>query len=488
MSTTVPFLKSIKKNQKPLALLFGLLFSIALYLMNPFELSTRQSLVLSVAILMISWWVLEALPMPVVALMPIVCFPLLNIASIKTVCSSYADPIVFLFMGGFLLAIAIEKWSLHKRIALHIIQFTGTNGNRIILGFMIATGFLSLWLSNTSTTMMMFPIALSVIEVVGKHEQNERNLRNFSLVLMLSIAYASNFALGTIIGTPPNVAYAGYIADTFQYSIGFSTWMIVFIPLTIVLLFLLYWVLVKGLFPNRINHSEAGKLFIQESLQQLGPMKSSEKRVAWVFTFTVMCWILKDLINTWQSVLVFDDTIIAMLGGLSLFLLPSGDQEKSLLEWTDMTKMAWGILILFGGGIALAKALEDAKLMEMLGELMKGDQSPGLFWMIFIVTTASIFLSEVMSNVAQVIVMAPVITTLAISLHIDPLLLGIPMTLGASCASMLPMGTPPNALVFASGYIRMRDMMLAGFVLNLICIIVITLFCYFIQPYWIHFP
>jgi sodium-dependent dicarboxylate transporter 2/3/5 len=476
-----------RRHQHKLAIGFGPLVFMLLYGINPLSLAHQPALVLAFAAWMIAWWVFEALPMPVVAMLPIVFFPLLNIAPLKKVCQSYADPIIFLFMGGFLLAIAIEKWNLHKRIALHIIRITGTNGNRIILGFILATGFLSMWLSNTSTTMMMFPIACSVIEVVGKHESNAKNLRNFSLVLMLSIAYASNFAVGTIIGTPPNVAYAGYVAETFQHSIGFTEWMIVFTPLSMVLLMLLYWVLVKLLFPNRIAHAESGKAFIEDSLRALGPMQSSEKRVAWVFAVTVLCWIGKDWINQTQSWVVLDDTIIAMLGGSSLFLIPANSKENSLLQWGDMTKMAWGILLLFGGGIALAKALEEAKLMDMLGQMMSSRESPNLFWMILLVTTLSVFLSEVMSNVAQVMVMAPVITTLAISMHIDPLLLGIPMTLGASCASMLPMGTPPNALVFASGYIRMRDMIFAGFVLNLICILVITLFCYFIQPLWIHF-
>ncbi len=473
------------KFNKQWALLTGLFLGFLLYFINPLSLADDAKVVLAVAALMISWWVLEALPLAVVALVPIVLFPLLGISGIQQVSKHYADSIIFLFMGGFFIAIAIEKWNLHKRIALGIIDFTGTNGNRIILGFIMATGFLSMWLSNTATTMMMFPIAMSVIQVIAQHNKDEKGLRNFSLVLMLSIAYASNFALGTIIGTPPNVAYANYIANKFNYTIGFTDWMLVFTPLTILLLFMLYWVMVKWMYPNRINDSSAGEAFIQSELKQLGKLSIPEKRVMLIFLITVLCWITKDLINNWQQWLVLDDTIIAMAGAISLFMIPAGsskDKQENLLVWEDTHKMAWGILLLFGGGLALAKSLEDAQLMDQLGTYLASFASQHIFLMILLVTTLSVFLSEVMSNVAQVIVMAPVISSLAVSLGMDPLMLGIPMTLGASCASMLPMGTPPNAIVFASGHIKIKDMMKAGFVLNIICIVLITLFCWLLQP------
>ncbi len=478
--------KWLDLHKKQLALLAGVLLFFLFLIINPFALSAKQSLVLAVAILMIGWWVLDALPLPVVALMPLVLFPLFHISTLKDVANCYSDSNIYLFMGGFFLGIAIEKWYLHKRIALQIIRFTGTNGNRIILGFILATGFLSLWLSNTATTMMMFPIAVSVINVVSEKGEANGNIKNFSLVLMLSIAYASNFALGTIIGTPPNVAYVNYITEHFHYNIGFANWMMVFMPLTIVLLLMLYWVTVKWLYPNHIKHSEAGKQYIEEELEKLGPLTGPEKRVMAVFITTVLAWITKDLINDLQNIVQLDDTIIAMCGGLVLFMLPSGkrvdEQKIHLLEWKDTTKMAWGILLLFGGGIALAKSLEDAQLMQQLGNFIAYYSTNNTLLMILAVTTLSVFLSEVMSNVAQVIVMTPVISSVAISLHMDPLLLGIPMTLGASCASMLPMGTPPNAIVFASGHIKMKDMVKTGLVMNLISIVLISLFCYWLQP------
>lgn len=474
-----------KKYKKEAALITGLLLCLFFFFVNPLALELKARLVLAIAALMISWWILDAMPLPVVAMIPIVLFPLLNISSLKDVARSYSDSIIFLFMGGFFIGIAIEKWNLHKRIALGIINITGTNGNRIILGFIIATGFLSMWLSNTATTMMMFPIAMSVIHVISTHNKDSAGVKNFSLVLMLCIAYASNFALGTIIGTPPNVAYVNYIHEKFNYTVGFTDWMIVFTPLTFILLFMLYWVMVRFLFPNRIKYSAEGKSFIKTELKSLGKLTAAEKRVLLVFIATVFLWITKDIINSMQRAFVLDDTIIAMIGAIALFIIPSGNKKTTgerLLEWADTSKMAWGILILFGGGIALAKALEDAKLMDQLGSYIASYATDNTFLMILIVTTISVFLSEVMSNVAQVIVMAPVISSVAVALHMDPLLLGIPMTLGASCASMLPMGTPPNAIVFASGYIRLKDMIKAGFVLNIICIILITIFCWLLQP------
>jgi sodium-dependent dicarboxylate transporter 2/3/5 len=467
----------------------GLLFGLFFYLINPFGSHPEANLVLAVSFSMILWWITEALPLAVVALMPLVLFPLFQISPLKNVVKSYADSTIFLFMGGFFIALAIEKWSLHKRIALEVIKLTGTNGDRIILGFIIATGFLSLWLSNTATTMMMFPIAMSVIHVIGSQADEGSSIKNFSVVLMLSIAYASNFAVGTIIGTPPNVAYAAHINEKFNYMIGFSDWMIVFMPMTILLLFMLYWVTVKWMYPNRIKKTEAGRAFIFDELQKLGKLSVPEKRVLWIFGVTVFLWITKDLLNGMQKTVSFDDTMIAMFGGILLFVIPSGKREGNrlihLLEWQDTTKMAWGILLLFGGGIALAKALEEVKLMDRLGEYIASYASSNVFIMILVVSTISVFLSEVMSNIAMVLVLAPVISSVALALNMDPLLLGIPMTLGASCASMLPMGTPPNAIVFASNKIKIMDMIKTGFVLNIVSIVLITLFVYFLQPYFI---
>jgi len=472
--------------KKEFIILMGLIICVLCYWLNPFKINHNPCLVLSLAAMMIFWWVFDALPMPIVALMPIVLFPIFGISNTLEVTKCYADSIVFLFMGGLFLGIAVEKWSLHKRIALSIIKITGTNGNKIIIGFIIATGFLSMWLSNTATTMMMFPIATSVISLMENNYADHHQTKNFSIALMLCIAYASNFALGTIIGTPPNVAYVNYISDKFKYNIGFTNWMILFTPLSILLLFILYWIVVKWLYPNHIKRSETGKTFISTELNQLGKISKPEIRVFICFAVTVLFWIFKDFINHLQNYFTIDDTTIAITGAIALFIIPSGEMQNGsrsfLLEWDDAQKMSWGILLLFGGGIALAKQLEKVGLMEMLGRFLGGYASDNTFIIIVMITTASVFLSEVMSNLAQVIIMAPVVSSVAISLNLDPLLLGIPMTLGASCASMLPMGTPSNAIVFASGQFKMKEMIKTGFILNLICIVLISLFCYFLQP------
>jgi sodium-dependent dicarboxylate transporter 2/3/5 len=476
-----------KKHKKEAALVAGLLLCLFFFFVNPLGLAFKAKLVLAIAALMISWWVLDAMPLAVVALVPLVLYPLLNINSIKETSKAYSDSIIYLFMGGFFLGMAIEKWHLHKRIALSIIKLTGTNGNNIILGFILSTGFLSMWLSNTATTMMMYPIGASVIHVISKHANPNANIKNFSLTLMLSLAYASNFGgIATIIGTPPNVAYIRHLNDHYKHGIDFVKWMLLCMPLAILLLLSLYFVMVKWLYPNHLAHSIDGRDYIDTELKEMGPLSRQEKRVLIIFCSTAFLWITKDIINVSQKLFQLDDTIIALMGAISLFIVPSGrtadEPDERILEWSDTKSMAWGILLLFGGGIAMAKSLEEAKLMESLGQYIAGFATSNILVLIFIVTLVSVFLSEVMSNIAQVIVMAPVISAVADALHINPLLLGIPMTLGASCASMLPMGTPPNAIVFASGHIKLNQMLKTGFVLNIICVILITLFSWLLLP------
>ncbi len=425
--------------------------------------------------------------MPVVALLPIIFFPLMNIATIEATAAPYADKIIFLFMGGFMLGLAIEKWDLHKRIALNIVRITGTSGNRIILGFILATGLLSMWLSNTATTMMMFPIASSVILVMQQNNKGNGNIKYFSVCIMLAIAYSSNFGgIATIIGTPPNVAYVGQLEKFYGFTFSFSTWMMICLPLSLLLMFILYFVLTRVLYQNKIVHHSATERMIKNEIEGLGKISTAEKRVLMIFVTTAALWIFKDLINQFKIVKL-DDTIIALMGGVSLFMMPSGKKEGDLflLKWQDNQKMAWGILILFGGGITLASQLEKAGLIGMLGNWISAYAGNNLLLLIFLIALVSIFVSEVMSNVAQVIVFAPVIAGMADALHINPILLGLPMTLAASCASMLPMGTPPNAIVFASGHLQLKDMVKTGFVMNIICVILITLFCYFLVPLFV---
>ena len=462
----------------------GLLF-VGLLVFNPFQLEPAAQKAVACAALMVVLWVSEALPMPVVALMPLVLFPLLGMASFAESATPYANPAVFLFMGGFIIGLAIEKWNLHRRIALTVVKTTGTSGSRIILGFILATGFLSMWLSNTATTMMMYPIAMSVVQVLEQGNPNSKAMRNMAICLLLSIAYASNFGgIATLIGTPPNVAYAAFLKKQYDYSFQFVQWMAIGAPIAILLMLSLYFIMVKVLYRQQPQHDAATRDFIDHELQQLGKLSTPEKRVLMVFCLTAGLWIFKDLINAALGTR-FDDNLIAILGALLLFILPSGNVQlkgQNLLEWDDTSRIAWGILLLFGGGISLASQLEKAGIIGSLGQWMAGSAGNNLFLLILVITTVSIFISEVLSNVAQVIVFAPVLAGMSDALHLDPLLLATPMVLAASCASMLPMGTPPNAIVFASGRLHLKDMVRTGLVMNLIAIVLITLFCYFILP------
>ena len=476
----------MNSKQYRISFALGLILALLTYLLNPFSLEPDACKSVAVAVLMITWWVTEALPMPVVALVPIILYPLLKLSTLEEVTRSYSNPVIFLFMGGFMIGLAIEKWNLHKRIALNIVKRTGTSGNRIILGFIIATGFLSMWLSNTATTMMMFPIALSVIAVMKENQNSNPGFRNFSLVLMLVIAYASNIGgMATIIGTPPNVAFASLIHKQYGYTIQFIDWMMLCFPLVLVLLAALYFVMTYVLFPNRIKSNSEINSVINLQVSSLGKLAKPEKRVLLIFACTAFLWITKDLINKYVPVNLTDE-MIAVLGALALFAMPSGHKKEKkirmLLDWDDTSKMAWGILLLFGGGIAMASSLDKTGVISLVGQWLAGFSHSGGFVLVLVVVAISIFLSEVMSNVAQVIVMAPVLAAMADALHIDPLLLGIPMTLAASAASMMPMGTPPNAIVFGSGYIGLKDMMKAGLVMNLVSILIITLFCWFLLP------
>lgn len=481
-----------KLQLKYISLIAGVLISLFLYFANPFHVSESAARVLAVAGLMITWWVTEALPMPVVALLPLILFPLFGIKNIKDTAASYGNEVIFLFMGGFMLGLAIEKWNLHRRIALNIVAMTGTSGNRIILGFILATGMLSMWLSNTATTMMMFPIALSVVHVMKENKEEGGNYSHFNLCLMLAIAYASNFGgIATIVGTPPNVQFVGYFEKKYNISIDFVDWMLICTPLAFLLMLSLYFISTRLLFPNRIKRSEAAGKHIREELLLLGRLGTAEKRVLFIFICTALLWIFRKVINDNQPWFSLDDNMIAIMGAVALFICPAGqlpkkeenreNKKENILEWEDTSKMAWGILLLFGGGITLADALEKAGLIQQLGNWLALYAGSGIA-LVFAVVVISIFISEVMSNVAQVIVFSPVVCSLADSIGMNPLLLGLPMTLAASCASMLPMGTPPNAIVFASGHIKLKQMLKAGLAMNLVAIILITLFCWFLLP------
>jgi solute carrier family 13 (sodium-dependent dicarboxylate transporter), member 2/3/5 len=459
-------------------LLFLLLFSGIL----PAVFSPEATKVLAVAAWMICWWITEAIPIPATALLPIILLPLLGVFGLPEATAPYADPIIFLFMGGFILAIALEKQRLHLRIALNLIRFTGTNPNGIILGFTLATAFLSMWISNTATAVMMLPIALSVISLLQQQYEassagNSKGFYYFGLSLMLSIAYAANIGgVMTIIGTPPNVVLVGYMRQFYNYDLTFGTWLLVGVPVGVVLLALNYLLLVKVFFPNRIPGLAGSRALIEEQVRGLGKFSRGEKRVSVVFILTAFAWIFRSPLNELIGTNLLNDTVIAMAGGLSTFLVPvSLKKGEFLLDWKSMDRLPWGILLLFGGGLALAKAMEATGIIQLVGQAIADQGQVRLWVLLLLVTSVSLFLTEVMSNVALATIFLPVVFGLADGLQLPPLLLAIPVTMATSFAFMMPISTPPNAVVFSSGHIRVQEMIKVGLVLNLLSILVLLL-------------
>ncbi|HEY3403408.1 MAG TPA: DASS family sodium-coupled anion symporter [Ohtaekwangia sp.] len=457
------------------------LFIIILFLVPDTFISSGANKVLALASWMIIWWVAEAVPIPVTALLPLIVFPFLGVMKMSEAAEPYANPIIFLFMGGFMIALALEKHRLHERIALNLIRITGTSGNGIILGFMIATGFISMWISNTATAMMMLPIGLSVINLLLKNKQTIHELpkaeRNFALGLMLMIGYASSLGgLGTIIGTPPNVVFKGLLEKFYNQQIAFGQWMLVGVPVAIILLVFTHLMITRLLFPNRLAKIEGSDQLLTDKLTEMGKLTSEEKKVLTVFCLTSFFWIFQEAFNTYLfSANILNDTNVAMTGGLLMFLIPVNTQKKEfLLDWKDTKQMQWGILILFGGGLCLAEGLERTGIIQHIGAWI-ATQSTFNVALLGILIITGVALSELMSNVALVQIFVPVIFGIANGLEANPVLLAMPVVLSASIGFMFPIATPPNAIVFSSGYIRMQDMMRAGILLDLMSILIILL-------------
>ena len=462
-----------------------ILFIIFLSLPRPSIFSEEAWSVIAMAALMLTWWITEAVPLAVTALIPMVALPLLGVKDMKAAAAPYANPIVFLFMGGFMIALAMERWKLHRRIALNIVRITGTNANGIVLGFLLATATMSMWISNTATTVMMLPIALSVIDLLVKDQDqfNAKGIRNFSLSIMLCIAYGANVGgTATIIGTPPNVVFAGFIEETYDFDVGFLEWMMLGLPFCLIMLVATYWMVVGIMFPNRLGQFEGASAVIQQEIVKLGPISREEKRVLAVFLTTALLWIFRSPINNVQHWVNLTDPIIAMLAAISLFLIPLNfKEERFLLQWVDTQKLPWGILLLFGGGLSLAGALFDTGIIDLIGKQFEG-ANLSAFYIVLGLAMVSLFLTEVMSNVALVAIFLPVVSGIAAGLGIAPLEVCIPITLASSCAFMLPMSTPPNAIVFASGYLKVSDMVRVGVILNMITILVVATLIYQLIP------
>jgi sodium-dependent dicarboxylate transporter 2/3/5 len=458
-----------------------LCFMVLLLIPNPLPLEVEAWKVIAAAAWMIIWWITEAVPIFATALIPMTLLPILRIFSITESTAPYANPIIFLFMGGFLIALAMEKWNLHKRIALTLITLTGTQANGIVLGFMLATFFLSMWISNTATTVMMLPIAMSVIALLIHElglDKDDKRFKRFALSLLLGIAYAANIGgAATIIGTPPNVVMVGYMKEFYDYDLPFSNWLLIGLPICITILVLTYFLLVKWFYPNNLGHLEGSEEIIKKELKDMGPISKAEKRVLIIFVLTATGWILLQPINQLIGIPLLNNTIVGMVGGTLMFFYPLDLKKgKFLLDWEYTARLPYGILLLFGGGLCLAKAMEITGIIEFVGNYIS-EKGPYPFWLLVLLLSAvMLYMTEIMSNVALVTIFLPVVIGIAQGLNIPALMLVAPVTIAASCAFMMPISTPPNAIVFASGHIRIKDMVRAGFWLNLLSITVMVLF------------
>ena len=506
----------------------GLLLGVPLFLVLLWPaltpgLSEAGRRLLATSGLMAFWWITEAIPIPATALLPMCLYPLFGILPMADVTRNYGDENIFLFLGGFLIAIAMQKWNLHRRLALHIVRLIGTAPRRLVLGFMCATAFISMWISNTATTMMMYPIALAVIlqlapeqeargqvaknnkEPMGKQTatSNEQQATsnqqlatsNFRTCMMLAIAYAASIGgLGTLIGTPPNIIFAGSVQKLFPQAppVDFLRWLAFGLPLILVFIPITWFLLTRLLFPIAKDLFSSGQDLIDAEIKKLGRMSAGERSVLVIFLSTALAWIFRvDLelgfvtIPGWASRLGLADKVsdatVAMIAGASLFFIPVRFRRgEFLLDWVTAVKIPWGILLLFGGGIAMSAGFKASGLSIWLGERLAGVGNWPPIAIIIAVCLVVTFLTEVTSNTATATIFMPIMAATAQALHLHPFLLMVPAAISASCAFMLPVATPPNAIVFASGYVTVPQMARAGLWLNLIGVILVTALVYLI--------
>ncbi|PLC11093.1 carboxylate transporter [Kocuria flava] len=489
-------------------LLAGLALALLVYVLLPGDLAHPAKLTAATAVLMGVWWMTEAVPIPATALLPLIVFPVLGEdVAVDDVGASYGSNIIFLFMGGFLLALAMQRWNLHRRIALRTVRVMGTRPAQMVAGFMVATAFLSMWVSNTATAVMMLPIGVSVLLLLPglmggtgapadgdagdaadprapartgasadpqSAEVKEAVIEsNFGTALMLGIAYAASIgSLSTIIGTPPNTLLVGYLQESHDISIGFGQWMLVGVPLSLVMLVITWFLLTKVLFKPEIGEIPGGRRLIEEELHRLGPMSTGEKLVLAVFALAALSWVFVPVVFDSPPI---SDAGIAMAVGLLLFLLPAGAKRGvRLLDWESAVKLPWGVLLLFGGGLALSAQFSSSGLTDWIGEQAGALGTVPVLLVVVIFTAGIIFLTELTSNTATAATFLPVAGGVALGLGLDPMLLAIPVALAATCAFMLPVATPPNAIAFGSGYVTIGQMIRGGLWLNLIGIVLIT--------------
>ena len=467
-----------------IGLLGGPVLGMAVYLGLPVDSLTAPGRgTAGVAALMAVWWLTEAIPLPATSLLPIALFPLLGAASAKGAAAPYASDLIYLFMGGFILGLGMERWGLHKRVALVIISFVGTGPRRLIGGFMLATALMSMWVSNTATAIMMLPIGMSVILLVrGRVGDDNRDVGNFATCLLLGIAYAASIGgVGTLIGTPPNLVLANFVRDELGIELTMARWLRVGLPLVAVFLPVAWWYLTAWAYPVRLKQIPGGRELIRDELAKLGSMKRGEWVVFVVFMLTATAWMTRPYLVKFgnaHDLVAFSglrDSVIAVLGALALFVIPVDIKTRTFaMDWGTAKKLPWGILLLFGGGLSLASAMQANGVSALIGEQFAVLAGAPTVLLILAVVVVVIFLTELTSNTAVTTTLMPILAGAAIGLGVEPMMLLVPAAIAASCAFMLPVATPPNAIVFSSGQVTIFQMAKAGFWLNLIGVVIVT--------------
>ena len=477
---------SLNRHQR-IGLVAGPLLFVAMLLLDaPAGMSGVAWRVAAAGSWMALWWATEAVPVPVTAMLPIVLFAPLGIAPLRDVAAPYANPIIYLYLGGFMVALAVERWGLHRRIALTLLQATGTGARRLVGGFMLTCALLSMWMTNTATAMMMLPIAASVIGIIASTARGvgERQLADFRVAVMLGVAYGATIGgLATLIGTPPNALLAAFMAETYGVRIGFAEWMMVGVPVTLVLLLLGWLVLTRVAFRVDFGASEQAHAHLATLRAKLGGMSKAERRIAVIFAMVVFGWIFREPINALLGTELLSDPGIVMTAAVLLFLVPSGDPAmRTLMSWGQVARLPWGVLVLFGGGLSLAAAVSNSGLALWLGQSLAPLGAAGPLLLIMGAATLVIFLTELTSNLATAATFLPVVAAIAVQSGMEPLSLTVPVTVAASCAFMLPVATPPNAIVFASGMLSIPQMVRAGFLMNLAGIAVLVAVALWLAP------
>ena len=471
-------------TKKNIGLFLGpIVFVLINFFYEPENLSSEGIAILASTLWIAIWWMTEAIPIYVTSLLPIILFPLSGGLELKLTTASYGHKFVFLFIGGFILAIAIEKWKLHKRIALNIIKIVGTKKSNIILGFMIATAFLSMWISNTATAVMILPVGLAIISQLKDNPKTIENENTvFGKTLMLAIAYSASIGgMATLIGTPPNLVLAGVVKTSFNVEINFLQWMSFGLPISIFLLFICWKYLTTIAYNFSNQNFESGLNEIDKQLKELGKVSYEEKSVLIVFILTALAWVTQSFLIK-QFIPAIDDTIIAIFAAIILFILPNKEGSKKLLSWDDAVKLPWGILLLFGGGMALAKGFDSSGLAIWIGSQMNFFNAIPLLFLLLILIAIVNFLTEITSNLATTAMLLPVLVALSETIEVNAFFLLVGATVAASCAFMLPVATPPNAVVFGSKILKIDDMIKKGFWMNLISIFILTAAVYWILP------